>query len=117
MISFRSGKQTFLLQFRFQRGKGLDDPHHVLVRADAAGVKQKRMVDQIALRQELPVGLGGVSAQKAFVDRVVHHFDAVGGNGEQLLHFALGEVGDGENSRRSLQRPVGQVKMQRALQP
>ena len=33
---------------------------------------------------------------------------------EQLLHFALGEIGNGENPRRSFQRAMGQVKMQRA---
>ena len=36
------------------------------------------MVDQIALSQELPVSLAGVSAEKPLIDRVVNNFDAGG---------------------------------------
>ena len=39
------------------------------------GVEQERMVDQVAFRQQLAIGVAGVAAQEALIDRVVNHFD------------------------------------------
>ena len=34
------------------------------------------MVDEVAFRQELAIGVAGVAAQEALIDRVVNHFES-----------------------------------------
>ncbi len=67
--------EAFLFSSILQRGEGLDDAHHILVRADASGVEQERAVHLVALGDELALGVAGVSQAEAVVDGVVDDLD------------------------------------------
>ena len=87
-------------QLRLQSRKSLNHAHHVLVRTDSAGIKQKRIVHLIALRDEFAIGLGSMSMKEALVDGVVDDLDALRRNLKQLLHLILREVRDREDPSR-----------------
>ena len=76
-------------------GEGLDQPRNILLRADVAGVEQKRIVDLVALQDSVPLALLGLRAGGAGVGgaavpeelgsgRVVNQADAVGRNAQQF---------------------------------
>ena len=87
-----AGKLPFLLERGFQRRKGFNDANHVLVWADTPGIKQEVLIDQVTFGEHLAVLLGCVSAQKAFIDCVVDHLDAAGGNAEDFFNLTFGEL-------------------------
>src|SRR5581483_3806120 len=105
---------SLFCQFCFQRRKALDDSHHVFVRADAARVEQKGVVNLVAFRDELVIGRTGVPAVKPVVNRVVNHFYVFAGNSEKLLDVLLGEVRYSKNASGPPQHPAGQIEMRRA---
>ena len=115
MISFKSSNCTFLGQLGLQRSERLDDAHDVLVRADAAGVKQEGIIHLIAFGDEPAVGFAGMPQAKALVEGVVDDLDLLRRNVKQALGVLLGEIGHGEDARRVVQYPLGELKMQVAL--
>src|SRR5277367_4311175 len=84
------GKLVLLFQFRLQRGKGLDNAHQILVRTDAARIKQKGVSHQIAFREDLTVGVRSVTAKESFINSVVHNLYAGSWDAKQFLDIALG---------------------------
>ena len=57
-----------------------------------------------------------MAVQKTLVNCVVDDFNSAGGNPEQLLDFALGEMRYRKNPCRSIQHPPGQLVVHRAAQ-
>src|SRR5260370_36674719 len=49
------GIEIMFLQFGLQCRESFNDPHQILVRADASCIEQKRIGDLIAFRKKLPV--------------------------------------------------------------
>ncbi len=86
------------------------------MRPDGARIKEKRVIHLVAFGDQFAVGLGGVAVQKALVDCVVHHLNAVVGDGEYPCEFALRELRDCQHPSRFAERPPGQLKMQIAAQ-
>ena len=70
-------ESAFLAQLALQRGKRLDDAHHILMRADASGIEQERVVHLVALGDELAFGIAGMAQPEAVVDGVVDDLDFV----------------------------------------
>ena len=62
------------------------------MRTNRARVQKKRIVDLVALRNQLAVSLAGVTVKKTLVNRVVDHFDVIVGNGQQFMNFVLREL-------------------------
>ena len=110
------GNFSCFLQFRFQGGKSFDDPNQVLGRTDAARIKQKRILDEVAFRQDLAVGVGGMSMQEALVDGVVDHFNMRTRNAENVLDFTLGEIGDRKYSAGAFQHSARELEVQGTAQ-
>src|SRR5204862_3749280 len=59
------GEIFALVQFRLERGEGFDNSADILVRLDISGVEQERIVDLVAFRDQLAVGVAAVAASKA----------------------------------------------------
>jgi hypothetical protein len=57
-----------------------------------------------------------MAVQKALVDRVVDHLDALVRNGQQLFDFVLGELRHRDHARRLAQHAPRQIKVQAAPQ-
>src|SRR3989442_13156071 len=82
------------------------------MRADSPGIKQKRIGHQIPLCEQLPIGISGVSAQKAFVNRVLDHVNASAGYAKQLLDLAFGEPGNCKHPCRSFEHSSCEMERQ-----
>src|SRR5262249_51782232 len=102
---------AFFFEFRLQRGESFDDADQVLVRADPSGVKQERIVDKVALGENLPIGVRSVTVQETLVDGVIDDFDPRWGDPEQLLDLTLGETRNGKNPSSPFQYSPRQVEM------
>src|SRR6266704_2586463 len=69
------GELVFFLQLRLERRECLNGAHHVFMWANSAGVEDEGIVHLVALRNELPVGVVGVSHAETIINGVGHHFN------------------------------------------
>src|SRR6202795_5106611 len=109
-------KLLLLLKLALQRRKRFDDAHHILMWPNRARIKNKRIVHQIALGNQFAIGVGGMAVQKALVNRVVHHLDAIIRDGQQLFDFVLSKLRHRDHARRLPQHAPRQIKVQAAAQ-
>src|SRR5579884_2015110 len=103
--------ERLFFQLCFQGRECLDDPHHILMRTDSAGIQDEGVVDLVPLSDELVIGGTGMTATKTIINGVVHHFDFLSRNAEQLLDIFLREVGNREDPVGAAKDSPGEVKM------
>ena len=116
MMSFRSGNCCSFCSSLFSAENASMMRTTFLCGRIAPAYRMKRIVHQIALGNQFAVRVGGMAAQKALVNRVVHHLDARIGNRQQLFDFVLGELRHRNHARRLAQHAPRQVKVQAAPQ-
>src|SRR5438874_1575805 len=87
------------------------------MRADSPGIQNEGISHEVALREKLAIAIICVSTQETFINGVINNFNPCRWDTKQLLDFALGKFGNGEDPCRTSKHSASKLKMQKTPKP